>query len=279
MSKFSPTASGNIFVVPDLHGKLHELNLILDRILPLRDNKNAKDKLIFLGDTPDRGPDTPGVFDKLIELRKEYSSDQVVFLRGNHDQMLLSITGRVGPSFSIYLPSDYSLWINNGGDLALQQWAARKGVEIKNPKLLTIDRAISFIDPIHMDFLKNETVLYHEHENYVFVHAGCDPNIPMNEQDEEVLLWDRSLYATVKKIISQGKELPWNKCVICGHCYDGPFINSKFMMLDCSAKDKLLVVELNSMEAYWAENGKDRMVRVFLEETKVRPALVRRADG
>ena len=278
MSRWRPTATGNLYVLPDLHGKAEELQLILDRILPLRNDKNAVDQIVFLGDYVDRGKDTPGVIDKLISLKQKFG-EQVVLLRGNHEQMMLSICGKTNPSFTdLSLPSDYSLWINNWGSETIIKYAARKGVEIKQPKTLTQARAISLLDADHMNFLQKHTVLYHETDNYIFVHAGCEPNIPLHEQDEEILLWDRSLYGVVKNMVSLGQELPWNKTIITGHNYDGPFINSKFMMLDASAKDRLLVVELNSMEAYYASSGKERLVKYHLQETRFKPPAFRRAS-
>lgn len=271
MSKWRPTSTGNIYVISDIHGKADELQLILDRILPLRD---GKDIIIQTGDLVDRGPKIPEVIDIFINLKEKYK-DQVITLRGNHEQMLLSSAGRIGACFDPLLASTYSMFINNGGEQTISQYAARKGIEIKNPKILNIDRAISFLDEKHLDFLE-KTLLYYELDNYIFVHAGCDPNIPIKDQNEDILLWDRSLYATVKKIVNLGNNLPWDKTIVTGHNYDGPYINQKFMMLDASAKDKLLVVEMNSMECFMAGTGKNRLVKLFLEEAKPNKSIIKR---
>ena len=50
------------------------------------------------------------------------------------------------------------------------------------------------------------------------------------------------------------------------------------MMLDGSAHDKLFVLELNSMECFYCGNGKDRLVKFPLEETKVKKSVIRRVS-
>jgi serine/threonine protein phosphatase 1 len=260
MSKFRPTPNNCIYVCPDIHGQIDELNLILDRIIPLRDNKNATDKLIFLGDYIDRGPNSPAVLDRLIGLKKKYN-DQVVFLRGNHESLLLMASGREPPWSDPLRPSPYAIWVCNGGNNTVIQYAARNGLSLHDGMHLQQSRAISFVETKHLDFLQRDTVPYYELDNYIFVHAGCDPFAPMNEQSEEILLWDRSLYEFSLKMKYKKQELPWNKTIITGHNFKGPLINEKFMMLDCSASRKLLLIELNSMQSFSARFGKKRMVK------------------
>lgn len=269
MSRWQPSFEKNIFVIGDIHGQYDRFLLFLNRILPLRSNKDSKDYLILLGDLCDRGPKSPEVIDACIELKKRYP-DQFHVVRGNHDQMLLDISNRGYKGFDLETPSSFTTFMTNGGDLTAKQYFARKGVEIKNPRELTINRVISAIDPAHLDFIEKETQLYFELDNYIFCHAGLDPNKPMDQQDENDLMWDRSFYYTVKKIIAAGKELPWDKTIICGHNFDGPLINSKMMMIDCSAKDMLLCVELESMSAFAAIENNKRLVKYNLSETIIK---------
>ncbi len=263
MSKWRPTKTGNIYCIPDIHGQIDELNLILDRILPLRNNKTAKDTLIFMGDYIDRGKDSPAVVDKLIELKKTYPN-QVVFLLGNHEWMLLAALGR-HTAYDPMMPSTFSMWINNGGDITAINYAE-----------LSQDRVLSFMDTKHMDFLYRETVEYHETDEYIFVHGGCDPTKPMVGQDLDTLIWDRSLYGFCKGVASKGEELPWEKTVVTGHNGDGPFFKRGFLMLDASLRGKLMVAELNSMEAFAAYWENKKLVRENIKETEAKPSLIRR---
>jgi len=69
--------------IGDIHGCLRALERLIERISP-----GEYDKLIFLGDYIDRGPDAKGVVDFLLQLSRR---TQCVFLRGNHEQMLLDV--------------------------------------------------------------------------------------------------------------------------------------------------------------------------------------------
>ena len=72
------------FVVGDIHGRCAQLHGLLE-LLP-RDE--SVDKLIFLGDLIDRGPDVPGCVAHVIDLCQR-NPERVICLRGNHEQMLL----------------------------------------------------------------------------------------------------------------------------------------------------------------------------------------------
>lgn len=268
MSKWRPNSNlGNIFCIPDVHGCADQLLSVLKRITPLK----KSDRLVFLGDLCDRGPDSPKVLDICIQLHEKYNKNerQVIFIRGNHDQLLLSVCGRGYSGFDPNLPSDFTLLMTNGGDLTFQQYAARKGVIIEKPKELRIDRAISFIDPKHLDFLEEETETVAQIGDYIFCHAGYDVNEPIDRQDDQILMWDRSLYATVKKIAVEGKKLPWADkfTIVAGHNFDGPWFYPGMLMLDGSIKNKLFVAELNSLECFSASPGHDRLVKYHLKES------------
>jgi len=71
-----------LIAIGDIHGHLDKLERLLQLIMPT-DN----DKLVFLGDYIDRGPDSAGVVDHLIQLPDRFP--QTVFLRGNHEQVAM----------------------------------------------------------------------------------------------------------------------------------------------------------------------------------------------
>lgn len=282
MSKFRPIGRdkknihnksiGCIYVISDIHGLYRSLRLILDRILPLR----SEDKLIFLGDYIDRSDRVYEVIETLISLRKKYSKDQVIFLRGNHEQLLLDSLGLGinGTTFSLETITPYAMWITNGGAETIQSYSRNKGVEIKNPKDLSSSRCLSFIDKDHIKFLQEETQLYYELnvEGYLyqFAHAAVDPTLPIDKQDPDVLMWDRSLYATVKLLRSQNKTLPWakEKTIITGHNYETIYFTPGFIMLDSSSQDFLPCLELNSMQCMIAPvKNTDRLVKYNIKES------------
>lgn len=282
MSKWRPNSNGkNIYCIPDLHANYFGLKLILDRIIPLKKDS----KLIFLGDYIDRGNYTFEVLEILINLRKKYSKEQVIFLKGNHEQFLLNSLGlgEKTATFKLDQISDYSLWINNGGVESIQSWAKHKGVDVPNPKELTSSRCLSFVDEKHIKFLQEETQLYYEliidDHKYQFAHASIDPDLDLDKQSPDILMWDRSLYTTVKSIINQGKELPWakEKTIITGHNYEQIYFTPGYLMADSSAKSYLPVIELNTMSCMLALNkNTDRLVKYTIPEAKPNKSVVKR---
>jgi len=87
------------FIVGDIHGCLDPLKRLMDRL----DWRPVKDRLIFLGDYIDRGPDPPGVVEYILELFKQ--SDMIECLIGNHEALFLDyLSGK-----------DRRLFLLNGG--------------------------------------------------------------------------------------------------------------------------------------------------------------------
>src|SRR4051812_45545776 len=95
-----------VLTIGDVHGCLTALDTLLGFVRP-----TAADQVVFLGDYIDRGPDSKGVLDRLIELRR---SLDVVCLRGNHEVMMLA----AATSWD-----GYQMWRACGGAEALESYA------------------------------------------------------------------------------------------------------------------------------------------------------------
>ena len=78
-----------LYAIGDIHGERQALEELV-KALPLRDD----DRLIFMGDYVDRGPDSRGVVDYLVELAKRRTC---TFLIGNHESMFLDFLGWEDP--------------------------------------------------------------------------------------------------------------------------------------------------------------------------------------
>lgn len=254
MSKWRPSPEC-IFVISDIHGKFKSLKLILNRILPLRPN----DKIIFLGDYIDRGNDSFKVVEEIISLKEKYNK-QIICLLGNHEELLIK-------SLFNNMDNDrLELWLDNGGYKTIYSYALGVGIDSEDIKSLSFERFKSLIPKNHISFFSS-LFLYHEDDSYIYVHAGCDPNISLSENDDNVLIWDRSLLKFVVNSIFNNKQLNFNKTVVCGHGHVGPIVNEKYLMIDMTFYDKVTCVELNSLEACYAEEDKKRMVKFSLSET------------
>lgn len=173
----------NKYAIGDIHGRLDKLTELLDIIKPESD-----DLLIFLGDYIDRGKDSKKVVDRLIKLSSETNC---IFLKGNHEDMLLYY----------YLERhDPYLFLSNGGNLTLESYGITPFD--KNEKEL--------ISEEHMKFFNN-LKLIDEDDDYIFVHAGLNPFNKSKEQSEFDLLWIRSIF------INNSCEFITKKKVIFGH--------------------------------------------------------------
>jgi serine/threonine protein phosphatase 1 len=169
-----------LYAIGDIHGELGKLERLLDG-LPLA----AGDRLVFLGDYVDRGPDAAGVVSRLLELRREHDC---VFLLGNHESMFLDFLGWKGAA---YFGGD--AFLLNGGDrtLASYGWFGERAEPGKRPDL----------PPAHAEFFR-ELRLFHHEGDYLFVHAGLGPRglasgdlgYALRVSRPEDLLWTRSTY-------------------------------------------------------------------------------------
>lgn len=256
MSRWRPSPQC-IFVIADVHGQLSSLNLILKRILPLR----KQDQLIFLGDYIDRGPDSFGVVKRIIELKNLFN-EQIILLKGNHEDLLFKSMDIIPCDIRFGQRSPYAVWMSNGGVECAQSYAKSIGLDPKQISSMPQHRIKEIINKEHLSFLHKETKSYYETNDYIFVHAGIDPIVPLEEQDEKLFLWDRSLFFYCKKVIEAKLELSWKKPIICGHSWLGPIINPKYMMLDCYSNGKLMCLELNSMDAFYSIHSRKRLLKV-----------------
>jgi len=255
MSKYRPSDSC-VYVIPDIHGMYDELELILNRILPLRKTGGSTDILVFLGDYIDRRASSHKVVDLVMETKADHP-DQVFCILGNHEMMILDA---ISPEAKL---SHYNMWMRNGGEATLSGYMSRAGSDVTDPYYIPRMNIDRFIPKDHVKFFKS-LLPYHETEEFIFVHGGCDPMVPLHRQRADVLAWDRSVYNNVQIMAKNGFKCPWEKIIITGHSgnVEGkPFIYDKFMMLDGSYAEKLYIWELNSRTGFSARKDNKRLVK------------------
>lgn len=177
----------NCYIIGDIHGYADLLQQLLDRI---RTELRQQDVVVFLGDYIDRGPDSKGVIDIILQLKKQY---QVVCLKGNHEQWMLQtfaqsknswVTGMDGFS----MMESYSMEFAN----KLREVFRNLGVKIFTEPEVNKKLYQHFFQQImprdHLTFftsLQN----YYENEYCICVHAGLNIDLPLAEQQEQDLLW------------------------------------------------------------------------------------------
>jgi serine/threonine protein phosphatase 1 len=149
------------FVIPDIHGRLDLLCDGLDQITAR--SRGRAGVIVTLGDYVDKGPQSKGVVDRLLAGVGEGLS--LVTLKGNHDTMMLD---------ALRDPSKLPGWLAEGGDAALTSY----GGDIVN------------VPQTHTDWFDRLRLVYVD-AHRLYVHAGVDPDLPLDQQSEKTLLWKR----------------------------------------------------------------------------------------
>jgi serine/threonine protein phosphatase 1 len=157
-----------VWAVGDVHGCLDKLGRLWDQ-LSLR----REDEVIFLGDLIDRGPDSKGVLDFILE--KLDQGFRATCLMGNHEEMCLASHGYRGDA------TDSELWMSNGGWHTLASYPAKAAGDESSAFAMT---------EAHVEFLATFS-LWHRSGTVTFVHAGLRPGRELPWQDPCDLLWIR----------------------------------------------------------------------------------------
>jgi len=152
-----------IFIIGDIHGCSKTFRKLVTEGIEL----TKSDKLYCIGDYIDRGNDSKGVIDYILELRKE--NYQVHTLRGNHEQMLMQ---------SIESEDKFEHWMRNGGAATLKSFGIN---------------SVKELNPVYMDFFKR-TKYFIQTKKFILVHAGLNFAIPNPLTDKKSMLWLRDYY-------------------------------------------------------------------------------------
>ncbi|MGA2333356.1 MAG: metallophosphoesterase family protein [Syntrophales bacterium] len=213
---------GKIFAIGDIHGCISQL----DKLVAQLHIDAGEDSLVFVGDYIDRGHDSKGVIDAILNIRKDIRN--VVCLSGNHEDMFLNYC---------LDRRDEDLYMSNGGMYTLTSYGfSREGTE----ELI--------LPESHKEFF-NSLRTYYETDDYIFVHAGLRPGIPLVHQDREDLLWIRFEFIN--------SPYDFGKTVVYGHTpisLNKPLIDKNKICIDTGAVygGKLTCIELPEMKIYQA---------------------------
>ncbi len=173
------TGGKRVYAIGDIHGCAAELETLLDLIASDAGDP-SKAQLILLGDYVDRGPDSKGVIDRLVALKKAHPA--TVFLKGNHESAMLDFLSD---------PEDMLHWLDWGGEETLESYGVSSILGRPSEDLAA--ELVEKMPPAHLPFL-NSLALMHREGDYLFVHAGVRPGVAIDDQDEEDLLWIRKRF-------------------------------------------------------------------------------------
>jgi serine/threonine protein phosphatase 1 len=190
-----------LYAIGDIHGQLAELHRVLELI---KADGGVDAQIVFMGDYTDRGPDSKGVLDLLIEGRN--AGRNWVFLQGNHDRMFSWFMEEY-PRHDAHLPVElYWLHQRLGGDTTMASYGVT--VEPKLRQTAVHKNAMAAIPQAHVDFL-NDLRLSYQTKDLFFAHAGIQPEVALEDQTEHDLLWIRQEF--------HAYEQPHSKLVVHGH--------------------------------------------------------------
>ena len=176
--------------ITDIHGELEKLENVLSKI-----DFHKDDTIVFMGDYIDRGAHSKEVVDRIIELGNSYNC---VYLIGSHEYALLHSR-----------ENDYYqfLFDNYGGPATEKSYGG-----------------FNNIFKIHGDFFRN-LKFYYLTDKYLFIHAGINPDYPLEAQNEVDMVYIRG------KFIYSKHHLPQK--IIFGHTeFDKPYIDEGKIGID-----------------------------------------------
>ena len=203
MAAASTPPGTRIYAIGDIHGRL-DLLLRLHELIAADANRAHQGRrvLVYIGDYIDRGPNSAGVIDLLLD--RPVPGFEIVHLLGNHEDTLLQFPDdmTVGPS-----------WLRYGGVQTLASYFidVSQGSWRDERELRRLQGEIRRRVPRrHVEFLRN-LPLTHVEGDYLFVHAGIRPGIPLARQERDDLLWirDEFLHSTEDhgKIVVHGHTI------------------------------------------------------------------------
>lgn len=185
---FPATRGRSLYAVGDIHGRDDLLARIIQHLRNELQTVHGAPKplLVFVGDYVDRGTGSRQVVDQILEL---VATDdfEVRPLLGNHDKMLLDFLetpAEIGPA-----------WMNIGGGPTLASYGVAPPAEQSDEEtwIRTRDAFAQALPAAHLGFFRG-LARYRLEGDYLFVHAGVRPGLPLDEQTDHDLLWIRDTF-------------------------------------------------------------------------------------
>jgi len=162
--------------IGDIHGCAVALTRLLGELRPQK-----SDTIVGIGDYVDRGLDSNGVIEILVDL---VSVCHLVPLIGNHELMMFN---------GLQNREDFEFWVQHGGGQTMDSYGGKK----------------ENIPQHHMTFL-NHCLKFYETDSHIFLHANYVPELPLRQQPDPVIFWEH-VKDTVPRPHQSGKT------VVVGH--------------------------------------------------------------
>ena len=185
------------YLIGDIHGRL---DLFEAMVAAIEDDDASREPLdthiVLLGDLVDRGPDSAGV----VALARNWQSQRSVrVLAGNHEQMMLDAFTK---------PEILRHFLKHGGRETVMSY----GLSKKQFNAMNLEELFAALPQLISSVERDYIASFEEYiiaGDYLFVHAGIDPELPIDQQNRNDLLWIRDRFLS--------HEGPLDKVVVHGH--------------------------------------------------------------
>lgn len=196
-----------VYAIGDIHGCCEALEKMHTLIAKDMEKSTVRRKVvIYIGDYIDRGVHSKEVVDVLLE--KPIPGCERIFLKGNHEHvmMLFLMDPKIGEH-----------WLFWGGDATIQSYGVSLyGENGKRKDMVTLNKDFYHALPESHKKFYQQLQLYHVEGDYLFVHAGIKPGVPLTKQKEDDMLMIREDFYLFPKAGEQ--------CVVFGHTiFKSPF--------------------------------------------------------
>lgn len=173
-------AGERVYAIGDIHGRRDCLDTLIGMIDADDEARGRADtKLVLLGDLVDRGADSRGVIERAMHIAK---SPKTVLLMGNHEEIL--IRAWEGDRKAA------ALFHRVGGRETLMSYGVSEA-EYDACDFEDLPSLIAAHIPVeHIAFMRNFIDQW-QCGNYLFVHAGIRPGMPLEDQRPSDLRWIR----------------------------------------------------------------------------------------
>ena len=172
-----PQPDAPTFIIGDVHGRIDLLDQLLKRCPAHAEN------LVFLGDIVDRGEESARALERVKALCD--AEEGTVCLRGNHEEMLID--------FLKDPQGEGPRWLKCGGLQTLASYGVRGLSPHSTGEALDVAAASleAAMTPELIEWIRTRQTFW-QSGTLVAVHAAADPNLPMDAQREDSLLWGHS---------------------------------------------------------------------------------------
>lgn len=178
-----------IYAIGDIHGRADLLNQLIDMIEADDAARGDADfQLIFLGDLIDRGPDSAKVVETVAGLLA--SGDQVRLIKGNHEEVFAAAATGSAQSTRLLMKI--------GGYETLESYGISRAEADRGTIQDLADLLKSRIPQRHLDIMADGEDMVRSGD-YVFVHAGIRPGVPLDRQQGSDLRWIRGPFLDARR--------------------------------------------------------------------------------